>query len=440
MLWQIKQILHCYFPDLQTRLSSLTDPRKGVTYTIEELVMAAIVLFLFNCNSRNAFNNKTKNEQFRQNYYRMFRLELPQMDAVNELFEKMNTQEMEEIRCRLISKLIDRRVFHKFRFFGGYFYIAIDATGVYNWGDSTAEDIQKYAVKKEYENGKVNYSNQVFELVLVCENGMTIPLMSEWVANVDSRNLKQDCELNAFKRLSVRFKKYFPRLPVCILADGLYSNVSIMDICQQYDWKFITVFRDGNLSSVWEEVNSLLALKDGYCSKETVSYESKHWITRKYRWINNIEYQKHYIHWIECVQETVHQDTGEKETNRFVFLTNHDVKHDNIVKLLAAGRARWLIEDFFNTQKNRDAALHHKFNRNNFNAIKNWHSARQMAAMVKGIVKHTAELQQLKEKDHKMTWKQLWEDLNAYLSMCQVQEAIKEFEQWSEARRQVRLE
>ena len=397
MLWQtctmyevcsIKKVLHCHFPDLQTRLSSLSDPRKGVTYSIEELVMAAVVLFLLNCDSRNAFNNKTKNEQFRQNYYHMFRMELPQtctvyevrgMDAVNDLFEKISPEELEKIRCCLISKLIDRRVFHRFRFFGGYFYIAVDATGVYNWGDAPPDGIRKHALKKEYEKGKVNYSNQIFEAVLVCAGGMTIPLMSEWVANVDGNPVKQDCELNAFKRLSVRLKKYFPRLPVCILADGLYlycvrstqySNVSTMEICQQYGWKFtcalhevrsITVFKDGTLSSVWEEVNSLLPLKDGCCHKETLFYESKHWITRKYRWINNIEYQKHRINWIECVQESVHQDTGEKDVRRFVFLTNHDVNHGNVVQLLAAGRARWLIEDFFNTQKNRGGALHHKF-------------------------------------------------------------------------------
>jgi len=63
-----------------------------------------------------------------------------------------------------------------------------------------------------------------------------------------------------------------------------------------------------------------------------------------------------------------------------------------------------------------------------------------MAAMIKDLVKHTVELRQHKEKDPKMTWKQLWEDLNGYLSFCTVQEAISEFEGWVEARRQVRLE
>jgi hypothetical protein len=466
VLWQIKKVLHCHFSDLEAHLSSLTDPRTGIQYSIEELLMASIVLFLLNCDSRNDFNNKSRDQQFRQNYYRMFRLELPQMDAVNDLFEKLLVKEMETLRCHLIASLIEKRVFHKNRFFGNYFYIAIDATGVYNWGNSPIEDIRKNALKKEFgknknktkekekeeeeekenqsvtetEAVKVNYSNQVFEAVMIFDNGMSIPLMSEWIANDGEAYVKQDCELKAFKRLAVRLKDYFSRLNICFLADGLYSNVSMFDICRDYDWKFITVFKDGNLSSVWQEVNSLLPLKDGCYSKSQQLFQSNRWITRNYRWVKDIEYQKHNIHWIECVQETVHQTTGEKETNRFVFLTNLDVKYENIAQVLTAGRARWFIEDHFNTQKNREGALHHKFNRKNFNAIKIWHSVRQLSTAIKELVKHTLELWQLKKENEKMTWKQLWKDINAFLSMCSVEEVMNEFENWSKSRRQVRLE
>jgi hypothetical protein len=441
MLWQIKKVLHCHFPDLQRRLSSLTDPRIGAQYPIEELVMAAVVLFLLKCDSRNDFNLKREDKQFCRNYYRTFRLDLPQMDAVNDLFKKMDPKELEEIRCRLVSALIEKRVFHRFRFFGRYFYIAVDGTGVYNWGDKPPEGILDCALKKESSKGKLSYSSQILEAVLVCDNGMTIPLMSEWIANEGQEYDKQDCESKAFKRLAVKLNKYFPRLNICILADGLYSNVSIMNICGEYEWKFITVFRDGNLPSVWTEVKSLLPLSGATESCEQQLCNSTHWITRNYKWIKNIEYQKHSIHWIECSQETVHREkTDEKTSNRFVFLTNMDVNRDNIVSILAAGRARWCIEDHFNTQKNRGGSLHHKFNRNNFMAIKNWHSVRQLGCMIEEFVKHTSELQQLMKEKPKMTWKELWKNLNSYLQMRSVKKVIIEFEHWSKVDRQVRLE
>ena len=441
MLWQIKKVLHYHFPDLSTRLSCLCDPRKGIKYTIEELVMASIVLFLFKCDSRNDFNLKSRDILFAQNYYRMFRLHLPGMDAVNELFEKMDTKELEDIRCFFISALIDKRVFQKIRIFGKYFYVAIDGTGAYNWGDTPPEEIIPYALKKESRKGAVSYTGQVLEAVLICSNGMYIPLVTEWIANDGQKYDRQDCELKAFKRLAVRLKEYFPRIDICMLADGLYSNVSMMDVCRNNEWSFITVFKDGNLSSVWQEVESLLPLVKKDCTRQQFLADSTRWITRSYRWVKDIPYQKHNIHWVECVQETVHRETGVKNKNRFVFLTNMEVNHRDIPSIIMAGRARWGVEEMFNSQKNRGGALHHKFNRKNFDALKNWHSVRQLAAMMLQLIIHTRELQQLKaESEIKITWKELWKNLNAFLTMCLAEEVIAEFEIWSKVRRQVRLE
>ena len=257
MLWQVKKILHCHLPDLPSRLSAMQDPRKAEQYTIEELVMAAVVLFLLKCDSRNDFNNKCKDEHFRANYHRMFGLNLPQMDAVNDLFEAMKPQELEDVRCRLINALIEKRVFHKLRFFGKCFCIAIDATGIYNWGNNPCEAVREFALTKTSGKGKVSYFSHVLEAVLICKNGTSIPVLSEWIANEGQDYDKQDCELKAFKRLSVRLKKYFPRLNICILADGLYSNVSLMEIC-----------------------------------------------------IKDIEYKTHSIVWVECVQESIHTKPG----------------------------------------------------------------------------------------------------------------------------------
>jgi hypothetical protein len=438
MLWQVKKIMHFHFPDLQERLSTLSDPRIGIQYTVEELIMAAIMLFLLKCDSRNEFNHKQRDRQFRDNYYRMFRMNLPHMDAVDDLLERIIPTEIEELRCRLIQSLIEKRVFHRFRFYQNHFYVAIDGTGVYNWGEEPVAGIHEHAIRRESSKGKVTYSGQVLEAVLVYRNGMSIPLLSEWIANEGKEYDKQDCELKAFKRLSVRLKKYLPRLNICILADGLYSNVSLMDICRKYDWKFLAVFRDGNLPSVWAEVESLLPLTANVYQQHLC--DSTHWVTRNYRWVKQIDYKSHDINWIECEQIAVHRKTKVEISNRFVFLTNWEVNSQSIVPLLTAGRARWYIEDHFNTQKNRGGSLHHKFNRTNFNALKNWHHLRQLVCMINECVKHTQELMQMLRENAKLTLKELWKNLNSYLSMCCVDNDITEFEQWGKQPRQVRLE
>lgn len=402
--------------------------------------MSAIVLFIFDCHSRNAFNIKAKETNFNKNYRRYFRLDLPHMDATNDLFIPLDAGAMEQVRCLLVSRLIEKRVFHKFRFFEAYSHIAIDGTGAYNWGENPPENIGEYALRKVSKNGKTYYYSLLLEAVLVCKNGMTIPLMTEWIANENEEYDKQDCESKAFKRMAIRLKKYFPRLDICVLTDGLYTNVSMMNICLEYGWRYITVFKDGNLPSVWAEINSLLPLSGGASSWIQQTCNSTYWITRTYRWMNNLEYQKHPVHWVECVQEMVHRKTGEKsDSKRFVFLTNMEVNQANIADILMAGRARWFIEDHFNTQKNRGGSLHHKFNRVDFNAIKNWHNARQLACMIKELVKHSVEVQEL-IKNKKLTWQALWEIINGFLYFCSVDQIMESFENWSKTPRQVRLE
>jgi len=182
-------------------------------------------------------------------------------------------------------------------------------------------------------------------------------------------------------------------------------------------------------------------LSGGAFTRQQYFSDSTHRITRNYRWVKNIEYQKHRIEWIECVQETVHIKTDIKKENRFVFLTDFDLNDNNVFHIIMAGRARWNIEDCFNTLKNRGGALHHKFNRNSFNAIKNWHNARLLAFMICEFVQHSSELVLLKKSDSKLTWKELWKRLISYITAYNVEEALVEFDNWiSESRRQVRLE
>ena len=60
--------------------------------------------------------------------------------------------------------------------------------------------------------------------------------------------------------------------------------------------------------------------------------------------------------------------------------------------------------------------------------------------MINELVEYTQQLRQLMKEMKKMTLKELWKNLNAFLTMCVVEEVIAEFEHWSKERRQVRLE
>ena len=65
---------------------------------------------------------------------------------------------------------------------------------------------------------KVSYSHQVLEAKLVCANGFSISLGTQWIENPEGDFDKQ-------------LKRDFPRLPICIVADGLYPNEPFFETC-----------------------------------------------------------------------------------------------------------------------------------------------------------------------------------------------------------------
>ena len=90
-----------------------------------------------------------------------------------------------------------------------------------------------HCLHKTSKNGVTTYFHYVLEAKLITPNGFAISLATEWIENPSSYD-KQDCELKAFKRLAWKMKKFFPRLPICIHADGLYPSKRFFEIVRNF--------------------------------------------------------------------------------------------------------------------------------------------------------------------------------------------------------------
>lgn len=412
IIYQIVKVLKSYFPDLTERLNLLEDPRKRKDYQTAELVIGGIALFLFKEGSRNAFNNDRKEEEFRKNYFKIFRVSLPHMDTVEDLFRILKSEELEDLKAHYISQLIDKKVFNKFRHLGKWFLVAVDATGVHTYD----ENYSRQCLSKTSKNEVTTYFENVLEAKIVSSNGMAISICSEWLTNpLDGNYDKQDCEHSAFKRLAKKLKNYFPRLPICIVADGLYPNKTFMTICNENHWSFIVTFKDGNLKSIQEEI-SLLPESAKSKSIETKTFKNEI-INKNYSWIDNLEYEKITIHWIECIEETKNIKTSESIICKFVHLTNIPITKTTIANTSYAGRLRWNIENTgFNIQKNQGYELEHKFSRVSFNATKNYYQCLQLAHIINQFVEHSLEVVELLCTNTKETIKNLWKKIIGMLT------------------------
>lgn len=370
-------------------------------------------MFIFKETSRNAYNNDRLEENFRKNFYKYFKLNLPHADAVDDVLRELSPDQLETLKAHLVSGLIEQKVFRKFRFLGTYHLVAIDGTGIATFNDRHCE----HCLSKTSKNGAATYFHYVLEAKLVTSSGLCISLASEFIENPSGVDYeKQDCEQKAFVRLAGKIKKHFPRLPICILADGLYPNNSVFEVCRKNKWGFIITLKDGNLKTFQCEVGLLKAT----ATKRKVHKADKtSRTTLEYRFLNGIEYGKRHYSWIECDEFKVNPNGGKPTKQRFVYITNIPQTAENVVASADSGRLRWKIEnEGFNAQKNLGYDLEHKFSRVSYTAMQNYYRLCQIAHAINQFVEQSAQVIGLLKEHSKQTLVDLWKKLLAYLTMA----------------------
>ncbi len=371
-------VINHHFPDFYQQLSQLPDYRKRPQYEVKELIVSGLLLFLFRQQSRNNADSKAKNLDYQDNMVRFFNSRVADMDTVDRYLRFLDPKKLEQVKQEMFRKLIKSKILHKHKFLNSFFMLSVDGTGLQSF------DYEPYpgCPYKKHKNGKITWTAYVLDAKIITLNGFSLSIATQWIENpIDEEFDKQDCELKAFKRLSIEIKKEFPRLPLIILLDGLYPNKPVFDICRNNNWSFIITLKDNSLKSVQEQIADKLLFKE-YKTETFINANSTHWYNDDYKIFDSIDYQKHKLFVVETLSEKKHKKSGEKELTKFVHITNIEANTENVHKLSQAGRARWKIEnEGFNDQKTY-YNMEHKFSRTNFNASKNYYQLLQMAHII----------------------------------------------------------
>jgi hypothetical protein len=410
------------FPQLTELFSRLPDDRKkqGREYSTQELLMTGLNMFIFKTKSRNGMNNRRLSGYFSDNYRKLFGMKLAHQDTVNDYLRTLDNSELERVKMDLTGKLFEQKRFRRYRLFGKHYTIAVDATGVMSYDKRHCP----HCMTKKSSTGKTTYFHYALEAKLVTRDGHAISLATEWIENPVGDFNKQDCERKAFPRLAATLKKHYPRLPICILADGLYPYENAFRICEDYGWKFIFVLKDESLKTVQEEL-TLTRIKKPATERFTAE---KGWlIKREYRFHTDIEYHNKYaLNWVECVETRTNTNQKGKENSsvesppgisRFEYVTNLETNKDNIPEIACGGRLRWKIENQgFNTQKNCDYELEHKFDRMSCNGLKNYYTLLQIAHAINQLTEKENCIAEILAIRPKETIRNLWENLRGYMT------------------------
>lgn len=360
-------------------LDGVEDPREGhCDYPMPCLLFTAILMFLCHLGARRQIALKFRdNAPSAANFARLFGVEqAPHGDTLNYAFKNIDPKQVQECVTRLVEILIRKKVLERYRLLGRYYVIAIDGTGIYVFSERHC----KHCLTRTH-NGKTTYYHHVLEAKLVTCDGLAFSLMSEFIENPGPNPTKQDCELKAFYRLAARLKKRFPRLPICLSLDGLFAGGPTFQLCHDYDWRFVIVLKEGDLSSVYNEFLGLAKLHPENKLHERIVKPIE--ATRNFRWAGGIDYsdsknQEHLLNVIE-LNETKLQD-GQPQTTRFMWVTDLEVSKGDVREISqCAGRDRWKIENQgFNSQKRGGFALEHLYS-HDYTSAKVFYFLLQMA-------------------------------------------------------------
>lgn len=171
-------------------------------------------------------------------------------------------------------------------------------------------------------DGKTKYYKYVLEAKVVFGD-IVISIDSEWIENtsLNNENQKQDCEINAFKRMAPRIKKNYPKLKFIVTGDALYAPTPIINICKSYKWNYIFNLKKDRLKNVYEVfVNN-------------INYENE--VTREnYYLSSNIIFKENIFNAFRYVETR-----GIKATT-FNYISDLKITNKNIEEIVCLGRKR----------------------------------------------------------------------------------------------------
>jgi hypothetical protein len=240
---------------------------------------------------------------------------------------------------------------------------------------------------------KERYYAYMLESVMILENGMILPLLTEPLENggrLDGSG-KQDCETNAFKRLAGRLAKLLGKGYVTIVLDGLYATGPAISLCRNYGWEFMITLKRDSLKSVWEEFEGLRQI-------ERENTLEAHWGDRDqlYRWSNDITYtygknhKKLILNVVTCTESWYepHPLKGRpcQKRTEYAWLSSSKVTAKNVFMLCTKiARYRWRIENHFLVVKHQGYNYTHCFSLN-WDALKGFHSLAKFANFINAFI------------------------------------------------------
>lgn len=304
--------------------------------------------------------------QYRLNYpereanlERIYQLDfLPSDSAMREGIDGINPSDIQNIFKIPLQKIDEQGIMEEYKVLGRYQSILFDGTQHYCTAKTPCEHcLTRVHRNKKGQITKTTYSHQALAAVMAHPDSKEVfPVACEAIVKQDGA-VKNDCELNASKRLIPLVRQMLPLEKYELLGvfDGLYPNGPHIKLLGKYNMRYIIGIQEGYVLIQIEDLKKRNALQ----TKEWTNSNGEKCIAR---WYNSL------------ILNGQHQDIStnyfeyeelDAQGNRIYFntwITDIPIEVENIEELVKIGRSRWKIEnETFNTLKNQGYHLEHSY-------------------------------------------------------------------------------
>jgi len=385
------------WPDFNEYLSTVRDFRRSdrIVYPLRLLLFLAILERIMGHTS-NRQHDDVKHESFlKEAVAKLTETNsefLPHSDTIKYLLEHLKPEDIADIRLKMVNRLLRMKRLYGMRTGDWlsrscqYYRIALDGV---HYHSSTAP--LPHSTHRTHSNGKTEYMLMALEASIVMPGGIRIPLMTEFIENPKKEYDKQDCELNAAKRLMQRLKDKFGRLKIILLLDGLYLCEDILKTCRLNGWH-LSVTVNNNASAFLRKIEEELAGKSAGRCTDTDPKDER---TRNVFWRNGIKYKFGETEFtLNAIKMTKDNGKGEDCQVYATTIFLHSKKEAALRILDEVCRLRWQIEEQFKTQKHHGLALERVFGTRE-NAGQNYYLIVQIADIIRTFMMHSSLFRRL---------------------------------------------
>jgi len=338
--------LRHFMSKLFNKIPDKRQPSK-ITYSLHDVLMSGFACMYFKDPSLLQFQKRLQDEQNRNNLQTLFNVEnIPQNTQLREIIDTVDSQNFSLIFKEFYQRLQRGKHLEQYQLFPNQYYFPIDGSQFYHSNDIKCPQ----CLTKQHRDGSVSYYHQVLQGgIMHPDCSEVIPFMPEQICNSDGGN-KQDCEMNAAKRLIAKITQSFPRLGLILGGDSLFSKQPIIEqiLALKHHYLFAAKPDDHKYLMNWIDAYDILPSKTFKDDKER---------THIYEWMNNVPLHggknSITVNFLRCTIIGFDKKGNEIIVYKNSWVTDILISAKNIEALVRGGRCRWKLEnEIFNVMKN----------------------------------------------------------------------------------------